>query len=153
MDGTAVHPLVVCLDAPAIAAPDLPARLDALFARGLPLVFCPGFPDLPRPQTGHRPTQRRIDLLALEQAAWTLAARDPRCVVVSSRTEIDWALRRGQSVVWAPSKIVLDAVDGPRSADPVALALWLAEELAAQALVLHGDVAIPAGSRVTVERR
>jgi dihydroneopterin aldolase len=55
-------------------------------------------------------------------------------------------------IVWAPSKLVLDAVDGPKGSDPVALALWLAEHLAAQALVLHGSVTVPAGSRVPVER-
>ena len=146
----AVHPLVAFLDAATIAAPDLSARLDGLQARGLPLVLTVGLPDLPRPVTGHRPTQRRIDLLAIEQAAWALAARDARCVVVATRTEIDWAIRRGQTVVWAPSKLVLDAVDGPQGTDPVTLALWLAETLAATALVVHGEVAVPAGSRVPV---
>ena len=33
-----------------------------------------------------------------------------------------------------------------------ALALWLAEVMAAQGIVVHGDVAVPAGSRVPVER-
>jgi dihydroneopterin aldolase len=106
----------------------------------------------PRPVTGHKPTQRRVDLLAMEQNAWTLAARDPRCVVVATRTEIDWAIKRGQSVVWAPSKLVLDAVDGPKGSDPVGLALWLAETMSATALVVHGEVAVPAGSRVPVRR-
>jgi dihydroneopterin aldolase len=146
----AVHPLVVHLDNATIAAPDLSARLDALQARGLPLVLTVGLPDMARPVTGHRPTQRRIDLLAIEQTAWVLAARDPRCVVVATRTEIDWAIRRGQTVVWAPSKLVLDAVDGPQGTDPVALALWLAEALAATGLVVHGQVTVPAGSRVPV---
>ena len=35
-----------------------------------------------------------------------------RFLSVTPRTEIDWAIKRGQSVVWAPSKLVLDAVDG-----------------------------------------
>jgi dihydroneopterin aldolase len=148
----AVHPLVVHLDAPTVAAADLPARLTALEGRGLPLILTVGLPDLPRPLTGHRPTQRRIDLLALEQQAWVLAARDARCVVVATRTELDWAMKRGQTVVWAPSKLVLDAVDGPHGADPVALALWLAEQMSAAGLIVHGDVALPAGSRVPVER-
>ena len=109
-------------------------------------------PDMARPQTGHNPTQRRVDMLAIEQNAWVLAARDPRCVVMATRTEIDWAVKRGQMMVWAPSKLVLDAVDGPQSRDPVALALWLAEMMAAAGIVVHGDVAVPAGSRVPVER-
>ena len=148
----AVHPLVVHLDNAAIAGGNLTARLERLLARGAPLILTVGLPDATRPQTGHRPTQRRIDLLAIEQNAWTLAARDARCVVVATRTEIDWAIKRGQSVVWAPSKMVLDAVDGPKSADAVALSLWLAEEMAAQGLIVHGNVALPAGSRVPVEK-
>lgn len=148
----AVHPLVVYLDNATIASLGLAARLDALQAEGLPLILTVGLPDLPRPVTGHKPTQRRVDLLAIEQNAWSLAARDARCVVVATRTEIDWAMKRGQSVVWAPSKLVLDAVDGPKGSDPVGLALWLAETMSATALVVHGEVAVPAGSRVPVKR-
>lgn len=148
----ALHPLVVFLDNAAIAAPDLAARLDALQARGLPVILTVGLPDMARPETGHRPTQRRVDMLAIEQNAWVLAARDPRCVVVATRTEIDWNVKRGQMIVWAPSKLVLDAVDGPHSREPVALALWLAEMMAAERLIVHGNVTLPAGSRVSVER-
>jgi dihydroneopterin aldolase len=148
----ALHPVVVFLDNAAIASGDLSARLDAFQAGGTPVVLAVGLPDIARPLTGHRPTQRRVDLLAIEQNAWVLAARDPRCVVVATRTEIDWAMKNGRLVVWAPSKLVLDAVDGPKGGDPVALALWLAESLAAERLVLHGDVSVPAGSRVPVER-
>jgi dihydroneopterin aldolase len=147
---SALHPLVVYFDNAAIAAPDLPARLDALQAEGLPVILAVGLPDMVRPVTGHKPTQRRVDMLAIEQNAWVLAARDPRCVVMATRTEIDWAVKRGQMMVWAPSKLVLDAVDGPHSREPVALALWLAETMAATRLIVHGDVALPAGSRVPV---
>ncbi len=148
----AVHPLVVFLDSATIHAADLSARLDRLLGEGLPMILAVGLPELARPVTGHRPTQRRVDLLAIEQNAWTLAARDARCVVVATRTEIDWAMKRGQTVVWAPSKLVLDAVDGPKGSDPVGLALWLAETLSATALVVHDEVAVPAGSRVPVRR-
>lgn len=151
-DGVAVHPLVAYLDNAALAAPGLAAFLDDVLGRGAPVIFCVGLPDLPRARTGHQPTQRRIDLLAIEQNAWTLAARDARCVVVDSRTEIDWAMKRGGAVVWAPSKVVLDAVDGPKSIEPVALALWLAEELSARGLLISGDEAVPPGSRVPVTR-
>ncbi len=116
-DGTAsnLHPLVVHLSNAAIAAPDLPKRLDSLAATGLPVILTVGLPDGTRPTTGHRATERRIELLAIEQNAWVLASRDPRCVVVATRTEIDWAMKHGQMIVWAPSKIVLDAVDGPQA--------------------------------------
>lgn len=154
-DGTAsnLHPLVVHLSNAAIAAPDLPKRLDSLAATGLPVILTVGLPDGTRPMTGHRATERRIELLAIEQNAWVLAARDPRCVVVATRTEIDWAMKHGQMIVWAPSKIVLDAVDGPQARGSVDLALWLAEHMAATRLELHGahaDVTAPAGSRVPV---
>ncbi len=147
----ALHPVVVHLDNAAMADPGLKGWLDGWQAAG-PVILTVGLPDLPRPDTGHKPTQRRVDLLAIEQNAWALAARDPRCVVMASRTEIDWAIKRGQMVVWAPSKMVLDAVDGPQSRDPVALALWLAETVAAERLIVHGNVALPAGSRVIVQR-
>ena len=154
VDGTEapLHPLVIYLDNAAIAAPDLPQRLDGWAAQGLPVILTVGLPDLPQPETHHRPTQRRVDLLAIEQNAWVLAARDARCVVMETRTEIDWAVKRGQMMVWAPSKMVLDATDGPQSRDPVALALWLAEVMAADRMIVHGTVALPAGSRVTVEK-
>ena len=95
-----------------------------------------------------------VAFIATSITLTVLAARDARCVVVGTRTEIDWARRNGQAVVWAPSKIVLDAVDGPKvaAADGAALALWLAETLGAERFIVHGDVAVPAGSRVTVER-
>jgi len=147
-----VHPLVVYLDNEAIALADLPRRLDGWAIGGRPVILTVGLPDIARPVTGHRPTQRRVDLLAIEQNAWVLAARDARCVVMATRTEIDWAVKRGQVMVWAPGKMVLDAVDGPQSQDPVALALWLAEGVAAEKLMVHGDVSLPAGSRVPVER-
>jgi dihydroneopterin aldolase len=91
-------------------------------------------------------------LLAIGQNAWALAARDPRCVVVETRTEIDHAMRHGRTVVWAPSKLVLDAADAPATRAPQALALWLAEQLSAAGLMVYGDVAVPAGSRVPVLR-
>ncbi len=147
----AVHPLIVHLDNAAIAAADLPERLTAWEARDLPVILTVGLPDVSRPATGHAPTQRRIDLLAIEQNAWVLAARDPRCVVVSSRTEIDWAMKQRQTIVWAPSKLVLDAVDGPKGRDPLALSLWLAEVLAAERLLVVGGGDVPPGSRVPVE--
>jgi len=88
-------------------------------------------------------TQGGIDLLAIEQNAWILAARDLRCKVVATRTELDWAFKNGQICVWAPSKIVLDAVDGPSAspADTGALVGWFAGEMNACELLVVGGVA------------
>lgn len=147
---SAVHPLVVLMSNERILAPALSRQLDALQALGLPVVLCVGLPDSARPQVGRPPVQRRIDLLAMEQNAWQLAARDPRCVVVQSRTEIDWAIRRGQMIVWAPSKLVLDATDGPGpdSGDGVVLSVWLAEMLAADRIILPAGAKLPPGTRI-----
>lgn len=145
------HPHVVCLSNPAIRSPNLTQWLDQLEARHEPVILCVGHADTPSPKTGHRMTQRRVDLLALEQNAWVLAGRDDRCVVVNTRTELDWAMKNGQISVWAPSKIVLDAVDGPRTGpdDPVALAAWFAGHMEARDLLLIG-VRPPAASPVPV---
>lgn len=134
------HPVVVQLSNEAIAAPELIALLDALEAHVAPAILCVGPSDLPVPQAGREMPQRRIDLLAIEMNAWVLAARDRRCVVVGTRTELDWAMKHGQICVWAPSKIVLDAVDGgdadPR--DPSELTAWFAAVMQAEAIIAVG---------------
>ncbi len=148
---TAPHPHMVYLTNPAIRSPNLGRWLDQLEARREPVILCVGHADTPAPRTGHRMTQRRVDLLALEQNAWVLAGRDDRCVVVGTRTELDWAMKNGQISVWAPSKIVLDAVDGPTTGpdDPVALAAWFAGHMDASDLLLIG-AAPPANPPVPV---
>ena len=137
------HPRLVFLSNEAISSPNLTAWIDQLEHRRRPLILCVGASPLAVPQTGHAMTQRRIDLLAIEQNAWVLAARDHRCVVVSTRTELDWAMKNGQICVWAPSKIVLDAVDGPsaKRADAVALSAWFAATFeASEMLVIGGNL-------------
>jgi dihydroneopterin aldolase len=108
-----------------------------------PLILCVGPADVPAPQAENALAQRRIDLLAIEQNAWSLAARDRRCMVVNSRTELDWAMKNGQICIWAPSKIVLDAVDGPSASprDAVALVAWFAQEMQAKELLVIGQPA------------
>jgi len=124
-------PRVIALAARDAGRADLATWLDGLMADDRPVVLCPDLPDLPRPDAADDQARRRIALLALEQAAWSLAARDARLTVVSSQTEIDWAMRQGQIVVWAPSKLVLDSPDAPREAEvsPAVLAAWLALRL------------------------
>ncbi|WP_028958177.1 dihydroneopterin aldolase [Sulfitobacter sp. 20_GPM-1509m] len=145
-----LHPELVFFGNAAIASPHLTGWIDQLQAAGRPLIFCVGPSDVPAPQTGHRWTQRRIDLLAIEQNAWVLAARDARCVVVETHTELEWAMKNGQSCVWAPSKIVLDAVAGPsvQPSDAVALAAWFASTYHASELLVIGadlpsDASVP----------
>ncbi len=139
MDAEAPHPLVVYLSEAALESQALGQILDEAEADG-PAVLCLGPAPGPVPQTGHPPTQKRIDLLAIEQNCWRLAARDPRCVVVGTRTELDWAMRKGRMTVWAPSKMVLDAVVPPAAAprEAVALAAWFADQMHARALRVVG---------------
>ncbi|TCS62403.1 dihydroneopterin aldolase [Primorskyibacter sedentarius] len=137
----APHPRVVYLSNPAISDPALSRVIDTLQATGTPLIFCVGAPDQPGPTADAPLAQRRIDLLAIEQNGWVLAGRDHRCVVVETRTELDWAMKNGQICVWAPSKIVLDAVEGPASqpGDAVGLAAWFAGQLTASELLVIGE--------------
>jgi dihydroneopterin aldolase len=131
----APRPHVVLLPPGAPDAPDLSARLDTLESGAAPALLIVS-PDFPVPAAPQPMAQRRIDLLAVEQAAWRLAARDRRCVVVDSRTEIDWSLRQGGITVWAPSRVVLDATDPPEGVAPEALARWIAARLDAVLLTL-----------------
>lgn len=148
---TTPHPHVVYLTNAAITSPNLGRWMDQLETRAEPIILCVGHAEATAPCTGHKMTQRRVDLLALEQNAWVLAGRDDRCVVVNTRTELDWAMKNGQISVWAPSKIVLDAVDGPTTGpdDPVALAAWFAGHMEASDLLLIGE-APPKSSPVPV---
>ncbi|KIN61535.1 Dihydroneopterin aldolase [Sulfitobacter noctilucae] len=144
------HPELVFLSNDAIASPHLTGWLDQLEASGSPLILCVGAAQSAAPQVPHPMAQRRIDLLAIEQNAWVLAARDPRCVVVETRTELDWAMKNGQTSVWAPSKILLDSVDTPSAQprDAVALAAWFAATFEAQEMLVIGadlpaDASVP----------
>jgi dihydroneopterin aldolase len=113
-------PRVVLLAAGAAPGP----LLDRLEGAGPALIVAA--PAGPAPRAAHPLAQRRIDLLAVEQAAWQIAARDPRALVIASRTEMDHVLRRRGVALWAPSRMVLDAAEPPAQVDAPALARWLA---------------------------
>lgn len=138
-------PVVFFLSRAAMVSARLKAWLDGIEALGLPAILCVGRGEADRPDVAIPLAQRRIDLLDLEQSAWVLAARDRRCVVVDSRTELDWASRRGRISVWAPAKMVIDATPPPDSEEPERLAVWLASEFGAAELVFVGAAA-PRGS-------
>ncbi|AXI47368.1 diguanylate cyclase [Sulfitobacter sp. SK012] len=140
VESDVLHPELVYLSNAAIASPYLKGWLDQLEALGRPLILCVGAPNAPAPQLSHKMAQRRIDLLAIEQNAWVLAARDDRCVVVETRTELDWAMKNGQTCVLAPSKVVLDSVDTPsvQPRDAVALAAWFASMFDAFEMLVVG---------------
>lgn len=123
----AVHPRVAVLRADGMASDALGAQLDRLHADP-PVLIVPAA-DAPVPEAEHPSAQRRIALLTLEQAAWRLAARDHRCLVVDSLTELDHALRTRRLTVWAPGRVVLNATHQPEGVDPDTLAAWIADRL------------------------
>ncbi len=141
----APHPRVLFLTNEAMASDQLKGWIDDLSKGDRPLIISVGAADVALPQSGAALAQRRIDLLAIEQNAWILAGRDKRCMVVGTRTELDWAMRHGQICVWAPSKIVLDAVESPSASprDALALVAWFAEQMqAAELLVIGADAPV-----------
>ncbi len=103
-------PVVLNLSNAAIGSPKLPGWIDQLERSGSPAVFCVGQAAGAVPEAGSGLAQRHIDLLGLDQNAWRLAGQDRRLIVAGSRTELDWAVRHRKLAVWAPSKMVLDAV-------------------------------------------
>ncbi len=136
----APRPTVVLMSNAALGSDGLAGWIDGIVADGRPVILCVGPAQIPAPQSAAPAAQRRIDLLAIEQNAWVLAGRDRRCVVVGTRTELDWAMKNGQLCVWAPSKIVLDAIDGPSAQprDSAALVAWFAALTHAVELVVVG---------------
>ena len=128
-----IHPLVVFLPNKILHSENLREWLDVIDAHALPAIICLEKTGLEIPHTGLAPVDRRLGLLSIEQNAWVLAGKDSRCVVVNSRTELDWAMKNGQLSVWAPSKVVLDAVSKPEAdaQTPLALAQWFAREFSA----------------------
>ena len=125
----------------------LSAWLDAVASHELPAIICVEKAKQKAPVADIPPANRRISLLSIEQNAWVLAGKDDRCVVVDSRTELDWAMKQGQLSVWAPSRVVLDAVNGPQGSDPADLAIWFAQEFSAQsAVILESIQRVPGGS-------
>ncbi|QPM89063.1 dihydroneopterin aldolase [Pseudooceanicola algae] len=148
---TQPDPLICYLSQPAIAAPLLPGWLDQLQNCGRPVILCCG--PAVHAQATSALVQRRIDLLAIEQTAWILAGQDRRCVVVASRTELDWAMTQGQISLWAPSKIVLDAVgDRPERIDGPGLALWFAGVMGSSEMLVIGDKAPPSTEATRVRQ-
>jgi dihydroneopterin aldolase len=139
---------VVFLSVAAVAGAGAGRWRDALAGWGHPLVVCLA-PAAARPAPASE-ADRRIGLLAIEQAAWAFCDGDARFGVAGSRTELDWALKTGRLSAWAPSRMATAALHRPvpDASDPGGLAAWLARELEAEMLVVAG--APPAGAAVPV---
>lgn len=130
-------PVVAFLSEAAMSSPHVSSWIAQLDALDAPMVLCLDLPE-GRETVGLERAQLNIDLLAIEQAAWGLSAQYTALTVAGTRTELDWAMKNQLSVVWAPSKLVLDATDSPDPA-PKALACWFAEQWQASRVICFGD--------------
>ena len=135
-------PKIFVLSNKAFESVELKNCIDELERLGRSAIFCVGLPSENYSKVAQKQVQRRIDLLAIEQNAWKLAAYDKRCVVVETKTELDWAIKNGQFSVWAPAKMLLDAKNLPdfELQNPFPLSEWLANEFGAQYLTWIGDI-------------
>ncbi|MBP1805429.1 dihydroneopterin aldolase [Rubellimicrobium aerolatum] len=130
----APRPRVVLLGARAAASPALARAMHILGGDGVPLVLVAPAAKAPRAATPE--AQDRADLLAADQGAWLLAARHPELVVAANQTEVEWNLRQGHPVVWAPTKLALDK--GWTGSDQLYRTIMFAWSLDALEVVLIG---------------
>jgi dihydroneopterin aldolase len=141
-DTRIICPKIFVLSNKAFESVELKNCIDELESLGRSAIFCVGLPSENYSKVAQKQVQRRIDLLAIEQNAWRLAAHDKRCVVVETKTELDWAIKNGHISVWAPAKMLLDAKNLPNFdlQNPLPLSEWLANEFGAQYLTWIGDI-------------
>jgi dihydroneopterin aldolase len=135
--------ITICRKSARVAATglDLPVKL---LVWGAPVVLTreawvivPMASGLPVP---HATNDRRIRLLALDQAAWALADQ-LGYEVAETRTELDHAIRFARPVIWAPTRLAMD--DPEAGQTPESLGFWLAGKLSAQALAFGLPPAAP----------
>ena len=133
------EPLFVFITNEILSGDMLSDWLDRLEKHPRPAVICVDTVKDYKKLSDNKLTQRRIELLAIEQNAWVLAGKDERCVVVNSRTEIEWAIKNKQLSIWAPSKIVLDAVQKPMNTNAIELANWFSKSFSNEQVVIVGE--------------
>ena len=128
-DKSIITPSIVFIPNEIIQSNDLKDWLDAIAQYKKPTIICVENLFIPQKISLEIVSHHRIKLLAIEQTAWDLAGKDNRCVVVDTWTELDWSMKNNEVTVWAPSKMILDAVNKPSlKSEPLDLAIWLADE-------------------------
>ena len=134
------EPLVVYISNEIIQSNELKRWLDAIVKNDKPTILCVEALELKDQVSIELNILHRIELLSIEQSAWRLAGMDSRCVVVDTRTELDWSLKNNELSVWAPSKMILDSVNKPSlNSGPLDLAIWLAGELSVDSIYCIGS--------------
>ena len=140
-DEISIRPHVIYLSNAAINSIHLDTWINQLSVKTQPVVLCVGVPETSfKVKNQKTAILRRLDLLSIEQNAWILAGKNSKCVVVSTKTELDYAIKQGQISVWAPSKIILDANDPPEvdANHTYQLAYWLMNYLNGEKLSVIG---------------
>lgn len=139
-DKSIITPSIVFIPNEIIQSNDLKDWLDAIAQYKKPTIICLENFFIPQKISLEIDSHHRIKLLAIEQAAWDLAGKDNRCVVVDTWTELDWSMKNNEVTVWAPSKMILDAVNKPSlKSEPLDLAIWLAGELSVDSIYCIGS--------------
>ena len=134
------EPLVVYISNEIIQSNELNKWLDVIVKNDKPAILCVEALESKDQLSLELNSLHRIELLSIEQSAWRLAGMDSRCVVVDTRTELDWSLKNNELSVWAPSKMILDSVNKPSlNSDPLDLAIWLAGELSVESVYCIGS--------------
>ena len=134
------EPLVVYISNEIIQSNELKRWLDAIVKNDKPTILCVEALEFKDQVSLELNSLHRIELLSIEQSAWRLAGMDSRCVVVDTRTELDWSLKNNELSVWAPSKMILDSVNKPSlNSGPLDLAIWLAGELSVDSIYCIGS--------------
>ena len=139
-DEISIRPHVIYLSNAAINSIYLDAWINQLSAKTQPVVLCVGVPEKSLRQKIRTCNSSKAGFIINEQNAWILAGKNSKCVVVSTKTELDYAIKQGQISVWAPSKIILDANDPPdvHADHTYQLAYWLMNNLNGEKLSIIG---------------
>jgi dihydroneopterin aldolase len=134
------EPLVVYVSNEIIQSNEVKRWLDVIVKNDKPAILCVEALEFKDQVSLESNTMNLNELLSIEQSAWRLAGMDSRCVVVDTRTELDWSLKNNELSVWAPSKMILDSVNKPSlNSDPLDLAIWLAGELSVDSIYCIGS--------------
>ena len=87
------EPLIVYISNEIIQSNELNRWLDVIVKNDKPSILCVEALEFKDQVSLELNSLHRIELLSIEQSAWRLAGMDSRCVVVDTRTELDWSLK------------------------------------------------------------
>jgi 5-(aminomethyl)-3-furanmethanol phosphate kinase len=133
-------------------SPQLKNWLDTFEACAGHVVLVPGggpFADAVRDAQQHMgfddEAAHRMALLAMEQYGCALASRGRGLTEAASPVAIRRTLRQGKVPVWWPTRMVLEAIDIPKSWDVTAdsLAAWLARMIDVRRVLLVKNIELP----------